>query len=328
MRKFKAFILRIIAKIGAFINKYQRAIKIILISILALMILSKIYEEVFGYHFKARFKELGPLSSHMPVYFRGYKVGKTMKVSPADNYQYTIVKIRVFPRDLKIPVNTIAKAQKFDSGKDYIELVYPDSPAIEMVEQGSEIEGKTTVDIKKFMSSQIDSGILGEITNNASTTLASVEKTSNEIKGLVADFREILQENRPNIKLTTDNIVKVSENLGYMSLDLSILASHVKDAVDKKQIESAVNNLNQSTKNVELATRNLEGMTHNLDHATKDIDKTVAKVDATVGQANEMACHLKNITKGFRELLCKKFAGLRLFFGTPMDNCPCRTCKK
>lgn len=71
--------------------------------------------------------------------------------------------------------------KKLDSGKDYIELIYPDMPSVGLLKSGTIIEGKTAMDIESFMSAQAESGVFASISDNMGSTLKSVEKTSDEV---------------------------------------------------------------------------------------------------------------------------------------------------
>lgn len=337
------FIKRVIKNIIHFFKKYKDLFLLLILAFLIFVFLSKIYELFFANFIYAKFTDLGPLSKKMPVYFRGYKIGKIRKIRPSDDYTYTIVRIRIFAKNLKLPINTIAQVKKRDRKKNYIELVYPDSPSIVNLKRGDEIEGRAAFDFKEYFTSQVDSGVLDKITGNTSNAIASVERTSDEIQGLIADFRAILKENKPNIKSTTDNAVLITENaaimidfLGLMSKDLSEIAHKLNLSIKEDKIDgtmsnitSASDNIVATTKNIKDASKNVVDITKNVEIASAKLENTVSKIDATIDGAHTVMSNVSAITCGFRKLLSKRFAGLKLFFGKPMEcECEVRTCAK
>ena len=68
----------------------------------------------------AEFSELGPFYKTMPVYYKGYKIGKTGKVRPSKDFKTTLVSIIFYPEELKLPANVSAKVKQLSNGIDYI----------------------------------------------------------------------------------------------------------------------------------------------------------------------------------------------------------------
>jgi ABC-type transporter Mla subunit MlaD len=270
------------------------------------------YEKMFGYYINARFSELGPLSQSMPVYYKGYKIGKTKEIKPSEDYKYTLVSILLFPKNLKLPENTFAKVKKLGIGRNYIELEYPQKPSEKFLSRGGIIEGKTSVDIESFMSAQADSGALSSITDNASKTLKSMDEMSQDIGAFFSLFTLILDDNRDNLKQSSKNMAQMSNHLNQIS-------SKLDNSIKPNTFKNSLNNVEKSSANVQAATDNLKQITQNLNTATKDLDKTVAKIDSTVTEANAITITIRKITCGFHAMLSKRFAGMRLIFGKPIE---------
>ena len=84
----------------------------------------------------AEFTELAPFSRNMPVYYKGFKVGKSVSIKPNKNYTATRIKLVLYPADLVLPANIVARVKKRDKEFDYIEIEYPTSPAIRKLRSG------------------------------------------------------------------------------------------------------------------------------------------------------------------------------------------------
>ena len=87
------------------------------------------------------FKELEPFKGSLPVFYKGFKLGHTSKVYPGPDYQSTRVDLKIRLKNLELPENTYAMIRRKDK-KDYIELVYPNSPYLASLRNNSLIEGK------------------------------------------------------------------------------------------------------------------------------------------------------------------------------------------
>lgn len=305
----------------------KKIIKISLIAIITIIGIATLLfaadriKENYGYNYKitARFKELGPVYKSMPVYYKGFKIGKTRKIEPSENYQFSQVTIILYPKKLLLPENISAKVKKLDSGKDYIELVYPDMPSVELLKSGTIIEGKTAMDIESFMSAQAESGVFASISDNMGSTLKSVEKTSDEVNLFFKDLREIMKENRVNIKTTTKNTAEITTNINSITkkLDKSLSA---------EKLENSAANLNQTTTNLKESTELILYIAKNIELVTKDLDKSKKKLDAILEEVHVSMLNIKGISCGFCELMGKRAAGARFLFGKPVSCKKCRTC--
>lgn len=295
---------------------------LLIVSVLTGMV--NFYRSNFKYAMliRAKFTELGPMYSSMPVYYKGFKIGKTKDINPSEDYKYTVVKIILYPEKLSLPDNVVAKVKKLETGKDYIELLYPEKPSENLLKNGDFIEGKTTVDIDSFMSAQVESGVFSSISDNMGKTLTSVEKTSDEVNKFFSDLRVILKENRPNIKRSTENTADILENLNNIT-------STIDKTLDEKKLKKITSNVHDSSNNLKDLTSNIIDITANLSVATKDLDKTMAKLDATIAEAHTSAKNVSGITGGVCEIMGKRFAGVRLFFGKPVSHSKCaKSCNK
>lgn len=281
--------------------------------VFAIVFLNKNF--IYNMAITAKFSDLGPIYTSMPVYYKGYKIGKTTKIEPSDDYKYTLVKIILYPKKLALPSNTTVKVQKAEFGKNYMDLIYPQEPSLLNLKNGSIIEGKTAVDLRSFMSAQADSGALGEISGNMTQALASLDMASQFMGDFFEQLSLMVEENRPNVQRATLNAAQTLENMNKMSAKLN-------HSVDKTKISSTVNNVEQTSINIEETTKNMAEISKNLNQATENIDETFEKIDSSVTNANKITEDIKGITTGMKRTLSKRLGGMRVMFGKPVERKP------
>lgn len=273
------------------------------------------------FYLTAKFSESGPLYLNMPVFYKGYKIGEAKNIWPSNDYKYTFVKMTL-RKEPKLSENMIAKVKSLSVKRNYIELLPPDELSKTFLKKGSIIEGEGAFDLEAFLSDIADSGLVLPLIENFSDAASSITQTSNEAGKLMSESRSTLKDNRRNLKLTTKNLESATGSLNE-------LASRLNKSVNKNKIENSTSNINQSSNNILSATEKIKDITTNIDKATKNLDTTVSKVDSTINNANSITCDVKVITSGLRKTLSKKFAGMKIMFGKPVDNCPCpKNCPK
>lgn len=309
-------------KLLKIISKYKIAILIPLFLILILTLLFGLDYIQSRFYIIAKYTKSGPLFVNMPVYYRGYHIGKTQEVQLSENCKSTLVKIVFYPEKPKLREGIVAKVKKFNENKNYIDLVPSDDESAAILKKGSIIDGEAKFDIDAFLSDIADSGLLIPLIQTFSDTLDSINKTSVEVKGFFSDSRLIINDNRGNIRQTTGN-------LSLSTQSLNKLATRLNSSLTKEKLNNTTSNVDKSSANILNTTKNIENITENVDKATKNLDKTVAKIDCAMSQANAIADNVNAITCGLRNTLGKKFAGMRILFGKPIKNHSCnRHCSK
>ena len=119
-------------------------------------------------HITFVFKDVRPFEGKIPVYYKGVVVGKATDRQHSDDSLRTNVKIIIYNKKLKLPLNTKAvlkKRIKNDKEFDYIELVYPQIPSERFIGEHSHIHGHHTVDIKEYLKNQTPED-LEQVKNN------------------------------------------------------------------------------------------------------------------------------------------------------------------
>lgn len=267
----------------------------------------KLYDH-FRYHIMVKFVDSGPLFKGMPVCFKGYRIGQTQKVILSEDYKYTLVKIVIYPKNPKLPKDIMGVVKKHDMLGNYIDLIPSDEPSNAILKNGDIIDGKPIFDIGTFLAKIDDSDILIPLLENYSDTALNISKTSTKIGDFFSDSHTILKENRQNLKHTTESLNKITSNFNT--------------SFSKDTLHNTSSSVNKSATNIQAITENVKNITQNVDCATRNLDKTMEKIDSTLCEAHAVASNAKVITGGFREAMGKRFAGLRIIFGKPLNkNC-------
>lgn len=274
----------------------------------------KLYDH-FRYHIMVKFVASGPLFKGMPVCFKGYRIGQTQKVTLSDDYKYTLVKIVLYPKNPKLPKDITGVVKKHDMLGNYIDLIPSDEPSTSILKNGDIIDGKPIFDIGTFLAKIDDSDILIPLLQNYSDTALNISKTSTKISDFFSESRSMLKENRQNLKHTTESLKKITSN--------------VNTSFSKDKLHNTSSSVNKSATNIQAITENVKNITQNVDCATRNLDKTMEKIDSTLCEAHAVASNAKVITGGFREMMGKRFAGLRIIFGKPLNKNSCqKNCSK
>lgn len=303
-------------KLFKLFNKHKVTILISLFSILILFLIYQLYEIFFGYYITAKFTESGPLYVNMPVYYKGYKIGRVEKIKLSPDYKYTLVKMVLYPQNPKLPEDIVAKAKKPDDEKNYIDLIPPDEASAAILKNGSIIDGEPAFDIETFLSAIADADIIVPLLQHFSDLLLNATETSNEIRNFFTDSRLILKDNKRNLKQATSNISLTAKSL------VSVI-SKFDNSVTKDKLNTTTSGLTKSSANVLSATESIKNIAKNVDCATRNLDKTMSTIDSTISKTNTIASNVEVITRGFCEVLGKRFAGLRIIFGKPINNSKC-----
>lgn len=296
------------------IFSYKKQILIVIISITTILILHDLSHK----HITAEFTELAPFAHNMPVYYKGFKIGRSIKIKPNKNYTATRIKLVLYPTDLELPANVIARVKqrngdnKNNNDFDYIEIEYPSSPVLKLLKGGDVIEGRTSIDFKDILQKQADSGALDQVGNKLSDVLDSVKDTSNALTDLFIVIRETVQQNQNNLETTTSNLAQMSKNINN-------LTGKVDDSITEKQLKNIANRLSLTSNHLERTTRNLENITKNIDNSTKSLNSTMNGISSSVENVNGITCDVRTITYGLSKTMQKNFSGFRLLFGKAVN---------
>ena len=134
---------------------------------LGVTVFTLIIHNLYNMHITAVFSDLEPFPKNLNVYYKGFKLGRTVRVHPSKDFTDTHVEMILNAKNLSLPDNTTAK-MKSKNKKDYIELEYPDAPSITFLKNHSIIQGKKGLNIGDYIDKQAEAGGLDEIKENES----------------------------------------------------------------------------------------------------------------------------------------------------------------
>lgn len=269
--------------------------------ILVIILLFYIFYIIGSTKITVDFENLEPFRHHLPVYYKGFKLGHTTKVRPDRDYQSTLVDLRIVLKNLKLPSNTTAILRRKDK-KDYIELTYPNIPAIGYLRHGDVINGTLGLNFERYLQEQANNGGLDEIKANLNNTIVSAGETFNALTDLFYLATDVLSEARPIIINSAHNIEKASD-------DLSNISTEIKKSVDKGYVNSFLYNLDKTSNNFVLSSNNVSKFTTDLNQ------ESVLSLNCLLKRLNLLVTNINQIVIGVGETLKKRFGALRLIFG-------------
>ena len=274
----------------------------------------------YNMHITAVFEDLEPFPKNLNVYYKGFKLGRTVRVHPSKDFTETQVEMILNAKNLSLPDNTTAK-MKSKNKKDYIELEYPNAPSITYLKNHSVIEGKKGLNIGDYIDKQAEAGGLDEIKDNLNNTVASAGDTLDALTELFGTANDILKDIRPSIKITAENLAETSQNLKETSYELN-------SSLKPKRLSNSFANIEQTTKNIERTTKNFENASLDITKTTSHIntdtieifDCVIANINTIIDNINVVINNTNDIVIGFQQTLNKRFAGMKIMFGRPLKK--------
>lgn len=266
------------------------------------------------------FNDARPVRNKIPVYYKGYRIGKVEKIKPSKDFKTTLVTIVLYPAHLKLPSNTTALLTREKRERreiDFINLLYPEEPSQIILKSGDHINGFATIDIENYFSSKAISGELDIITNNINSLLESLKTTSDALTLFMEILQDTVNENRPAIKIMTGNLAQMSDTLKMFAFKLN-------NSINEQEMKSTFSNFNKTSSSVVITTKNLEGITQNIDAITGGVNRQVPQITTSITNADKIAQNLEVITTGVKNTMSQNFGGLRLLFGKTIKPVNCR----
>lgn len=311
-------------KFSVFIYKYRYALSAVLLAALIFLgiILYNIYTHTYV---TARFTQLRPFREKLEIFYKGFPIGHAQHCKPNKEYTATLVKLELYPGDLKLPNNIIVKLKrekKDDKKVDFLELVYPEEPNKELLKDGDVIEGIGTIDIESYLASQ-EPESLDQIKEDFGNAIGSFSAAFSAIADVFDSVNDIVNENRNNIKQSTDNLVKTTTNIRQMS-------EKMNNSLKQEQLDNSFTNVSSSTEDFRETSRRLGVISQNIDVLTQSLNAAMPTVSTTLAEAQCIVKNLNEITCGISRTLQKNMGGMRIFFGKVIDDdCTCkRPCGK
>lgn len=286
------------------INLYRNKIMLTWISLIvfigAILFMYKLLNEPRIY---VEFNKLRPFHEKAPVYFRGYKIGKVVKIEPDNNYQNTLVTIVLKHKDAKLPINTVAYLKMHKTKwmhRDYIDLIYPENPDNVFLKRGSKIKGKSSIDIHSYLAN-ISHDSYEKMEENAAGILENLNDTTGMLYSVFALINGILTEAEGDIKAAMQNFAKTTENTSKMM-------QKIDNSISEVQLKNTFSNIYETTASARKTLNHLSTPASKTNKIVENTNTTLFNANCLLNNLNEIACGVKNTMK-------KRFSGLRLFFG-------------
>lgn len=286
--------------------------KLLLLAFLLLTVVIYLYYFLSTIKITAQFNELEPFRNHLPVYYKGFKLGHTVKVYPSKDYVTTYIDMRIKRNGARLPENISAVLKRKDK-KDYVELIYPNAPYLALLKNKTIIDGEVGASLENFLQSQAKNGGLDEIKENVNDTIQSAGETFKALTGMLGVLTGILEEIKPSISNTAKNLEITSENLANISKNIDI-------TIQKGYLENTLQNVEKVSGNFLVSADNFGEFTNNLNKESSILLNSFLK------NLNVVISNINLIIVGLGETLQKNLSGLRLIFGKAIsiDNKLCK----
>lgn len=273
----------------------MKKLYIIILILVCIVTFYFFYNKVAFLNVIVSFDELEPFDKKLPVYYKGYKIGKSGKIFPDKDYVKTYVKLKITPSDIKLPSNVTARIEKTDS-KDFINIIYPNDVSLKKLSEGDVIKGTISKDLNDILVA----GGVDNLISDTATLLESANTTVGTLNEIFTQINDIVKDSRKDIKLATANLAKTTTNLEKMTANLN-------SSLDKKTMEKSV-------KNIESATKSISEITTQIDKTT------IPMVNGVICQTNSTMENVNEITGGVKATLKKHWGLGRLMFGRPISK--------
>ena len=273
------------------------------IFILIFIVIIIVINYLSNVHITVVFKDLRPFEGKIPVYYKGLMIGKATDRFHSKDSQHTNVKITLYDKGLRLPLNTRAvlkKRIKNDKEYDYLELIYPLVPSERFIEENSHIHGSATVDVKEYLKNQTPED-LDKIKTNLMSASENLNSSLDAIFGLFVLIQDVLQENRANLKGSSHNLKETSANINRAT-------KKIDNIIIEKQWNNTFDNIENSTGGLHGFTGRINGIADNINLSAPNFSSVLENTKCTMENINSISC-------GIRQTLSKNFGGLRLFFG-------------
>lgn len=275
--------------------------KVILSIVLFFIVLFfwKICDSLTSFYVTARYKEMKPLPFSVDVLYKGLKIGRVVSSRHSDDFEHTILKLKLHPKTIIIPDNVIAflKIEKRRFGDyDYIELIKPENPSETRLVSGMSIVGESMIDTKNYFSNQRKDE-LEEIKDNLYKASESLVTTIDGIGALFSLIQEVISSNESYIKQFTKGLSTGANNI-------SSFTSKLDNATSQERIENSL--------------RAIEGSFNNVEGISSSVKESLPLL---IQESTSTVTSIGDIASGVSTSLNKPFGGLRLLFGKSGKGC-------
>ncbi len=253
-----------------------------------------------------KFDELEPLEKQMNVYYKGFKVGRTVKIYPDRNYQNTFIEMRLFPYNINLPANITAKIKRTKTAA-YINILVPEEPSVKRISNRQIIKGTSTRDLNSLINDSFGDDGFDVIIDDATNLMETANVTVKNLGDIFLQVNEIITEIRGDINLAADNLAKTTTNLEKMSASLN-------KSLDEKTMKNSIDNIEETTQNILKITESLNDISVDID------TKTMPIVNSVLCETNSTVKNVNEISNGIKNTLKKKRGLGKVLFGRPISD--------
>lgn len=290
----------------------------------------------------AKFQECGPIPKGIPVYYHGVNIGKINNVDFSDDLRYTLIEILIFRKKMTLPKNVYAeiKLEGITGGK-YVEILYPDNPSKEILQNKDIIEGRPTdlQEIVKSISKLVKKRQIQYAIEEIGNAVAKTSEASKKASHLITTFEEIINSNKNDIR-------KIIKESTFSATNIRITSEATKNVSVSPEFQQ---NIKSSVSNISRNSEKLDNITNNINKITTDVDKVTGNPKfqqdllKTAGNTaniseridkGDLNCLIKKtfedtdktinkyncIGGEFSNLMSQKFLLIKLMFGQPGQN--------
>jgi len=286
---------------------------IALLGTILILLFLHLYRVLVSMQIIAEFKELRPLPLRVEVLYKGIKVGEVVSSRHSEDFNYTLVKMRIRPRSICLPSNIKAhlmiEKRRFHD-YDYIELISPKESAEGKLEAGMVIEGESMVDMRNVFANQSKESIEG-IKDNLYNASENLNTTIEALGELFVILQNMVKENQANMQ-------KFTKKLSETTANLESLTGKINAATSQSQFETILDEAQASLENVREASESFQSISENVYKTTESLGISVPK---TLRKTEQIIDNVGKISGGVSSTMRKPFGGLRLLFGKTINSC-------
>lgn len=286
-----------------------------------------------------QFKEIGPVSKGIPVYYHGVSIGKVSSVKFSKDFKYTLVTALIYQSGMNLPKNVYGEVKSEGiTGQKFLEIIYPDKPSEELLQDGDTIEGRLSdyQQILKSLSEATRKGELKTTFKELKKTSINMSKTTENANVLILLLEEIANSNKKDIRTLVRESAVSATNIRISSGQAKKLSTSPEIC---QNIRSSICNIAKSSQRMDIITTKADKITDDIDKITGNpqfrqnilrtsdntaclterinrgdlnclIKKTLLDTDRTI---NRYDC----IGGSFSEMMTERFLLMRLMFGKP-----------
>ncbi len=261
------------------------------------------------------FDSLRPFRGRAEVYYKGYKIGRCLKIHPNSNYTKTIADIILYPTNLSLPKNIEIELRKktifFKFQHDYFEIIYPKNPSKNILAENDIVKGSTTVDFKDYLASQ-NPDSLEEIKEN-------IKIATDELNNMLSSLGDLFSSIDKTTQSVHANIVQTTKNIEITTKNIADITTKLNTALSQNHLDNTTGNIDITSDYIKESAKNLEGITDNLNSLTKDLKGQTGELNGVIKNTNSLLASANCIVKGINKTLRKNFGLFRLIFGKPLS---------